>query len=246
MIFINSHYIKRIVLLESLMREYAKDKNPTIVNRISSSVTGKNELDFLSLQFADMIMDIEVHVATLLSTRNELKNTKLLADEMNALANKDGLTGVRNKTAYDNEVQRLEWHIADNRKDFCIAMIDLNFLKKINDTYGHEQGDSAIKKLCTLICTTFKSSHVFRIGGDEFVVIMEKEDYEHAEELVQKFNDQLYALAKDDSLKPWEQVSAAIGYAFFEDWDTCVLDVFRRADKNMYIRKREMKAERNV
>ena len=123
-------------------------------------------------------------------------------------------------------------------------MVDLNFLKKINDNYGHEQGDAAIKKLCHIICHTFKHSPVFRIGGDEFAIVLEKEDFENIENLVQKFNAQLDLLSKDENLQYWEYVSAALGYALFRPNDTCVADVFRRADQNMYERKKQMKAER--
>ena len=243
--FINSRYINRIVCLESQMREFAREKNPEMIRVIRKTVKGRDEIDFLSIEFADMIMELEVYMNNLLSTRKELKDTKMLADEMNALANKDALTGVRNKTAYDNEVRRLEWHIADGRKDFCIAMIDLNFLKVINDNFGHERGDAAIKKLCSVICNVFKNSHVFRIGGDEFVVIMENDDYKQGEGLVQVFNTEITGLYSDNTLDPWEKVSAAIGYAFFEDSDESVSDVFRRADKNMYEHKKAMKAIRN-
>lgn len=154
---------------------------------------------------------------------------------------KDALTGVRNKTAYDSEARRLEWGIADGKREFGLAMVDLNYLKRINDTFGHEHGDMAIKKLCYIICHVFKHSPVFRIGGDEFVIVLEKEDYFDIKHLVKRFNSQIETLVSDSNLEPWEQVSAAIGYALYEPSDICVADVFRRADKNMYDRKNEMR-----
>lgn len=244
MLFINNRYIKKIALLESQMREFAKEKNPAIAKRIQLEVKGRNEIAFLSRQFADLILEMDEYINNLLSARKELKDTKRIADEMNALAKKDALTGVRNKTAYDSEARRLEWKIADGKKDFGLAMVDLNFLKRINDTYGHEQGDIAIKKLCSIICNIFKHSPVFRIGGDEFVVILEKDDLAGIEHLVQQFNAKIELLSKDENLEPWEQVSAAIGCAFFESRDTSVADVFRRADQEMYKRKKQMKGER--
>ena len=244
MVFINYHYLKRIVHLEAQMREFGKEKNPAIANRIKEEVKGKNEITSLCDEFANLILELEKSLENLFSARKELIDTKILADEMNALAKKDALTGVRNKTAYDSEARRLEWKIADGKCDFAIAMIDLNFLKRINDNYGHEQGDIAIKKLCRIICHTFKHSPVFRIGGDEFVAILENEDLSNAEHLLKMFNSQIESISAEKNLDPWEQISAAIGIARFESGDSRVADVFRRADKNMYERKKEMKAQR--
>ncbi len=242
--FINTKYIKKIVVLESRMREFANEKNPSIAKRIQDEARGQNEISSLSRQFASLILELEEYMKNLLSTKKELNDTKILADEMNALAKKDALTGIRNKTAYDSEARRLEWKIADGETNFGIVMIDLNFLKRINDTYGHEQGDIAIKKLCIIICDIFKHSPVFRIGGDEFAVILENNDLENIDLLAAKFNSKIKLLAQDETLEPWEQVSAAIGWAVYNSSDKNLADVFRRADKNMYERKKEMKAQR--
>ena len=90
-------------------------------------------------------------------------------------------------------------------------MIDLNFLKVINDTYGHECGNAAIKRLCKLVCKIFAHSPVFRIGGDEFAVILRGSDYENIEKLVAEFNESTEIMEADDSLQPWEKISAALG-----------------------------------
>ena len=166
---------------------------------------------------------------------------------MDALANRDSLTGVRNKTAYDNEVRRLEWKVAEGKAVFAIAMIDLNFLKQINDNFGHEHGNAAIKKLCSLVCQIFKHSPVFRIGGDEFVVILEREDYKNLNDLRMSFNIQIEVISKNPDYEPWERISAALGIAVFDrSIDSSVQNVFDRADKAMYTRKKEMKAVREA
>ncbi len=244
MILLNHNFIKGIIKLEAQMREFANEKDPTIAERIKEGTKGKNEIALLSRQFADLILELQNYMRKLLSTKNELKDTQILADQLNALANKDALTGVRNKTAYDKEVRRLEAQIAAGKKEFGIVMVDLNFLKRTNDTYGHEKGNEAIKTLCHVICHVFKHSPVFRIGGDEFVAVLENDDYKNANELVMKFNATLDQMAGDKELKAWEKVQAAIAYAVFESHDKCVEDVFRRADLKMYQRKKEMKGLR--
>ena len=245
MVFISRRYINKIENLESRMWEFAREKDPTIAKRILSEVNGNNEIASLSRQFADLILELDQYMRRLISAKKELDDTRQLADEMNALAKKDALTGVRNKTAYDSEAQRLDSQIAEGKKDFGIAMIDLNFLKRINDNYGHQQGNQAIKNLCRVICDVFKHSPVFRVGGDEFVIILENSDLQNIQSLEEEFNSRLEAFSKDESLEPWENVSAAIGYAIYEANDSSVADVFRRADIKMYERKSQMKASRN-
>ena len=242
---INILYIKKIINLEADIREYTAEKNPEIVKRIEENSKGRDEISSLSRQFASMIVELEKYMQNLRKTSAELVDTRKLADKMNTLANKDSLTGVRNKTAYDNELKRLEWKLMDGNKEFGFAMIDLNFLKKTNDTYGHEHGNDAIRKLCYIVCHVFEHSPVFRFGGDEFVVILERADYQNVEALVQEFNSQIEKGSLNEGLEPWERVSAAIGYALYdEDIDKSVSDVFNRADNAMYAHKKMMKATR--
>ncbi len=66
-------------------------------------------------------------------------------EHANELANANALTGVRNKRSYYLEIQKLEEKRKKEESDFAIAIIDLNYLKQINDRYGHEMGDLAIR-----------------------------------------------------------------------------------------------------
>ena len=125
-------------------------------------------------------------------------------------------------------------------------MVDLNFLKRINDTYGHEQGNIAIQKLCHMLKEIFQNSPIFRIGGDEFVIILEGKDFLIADELIDEFNNELEKIAADETLDPWEKISASVGIAVYDKLsDSSAANVFKRADKAMYIRKRAMKATRD-
>ena len=114
---------------------------------------------------------------------------------------------------------------------------DINDLKLVNDIKGHS-GDQCICRSCKLICDIFKRSPVFRIGGDEFAVILEMEDYENRHELIEKINRQT---------KECEEATGstiAVGIAdFIKGKDKSVLEVFGRADNMMYEKKNEMKSK---
>ena len=189
-----------------------------------------NEIEGLSKAILKMADDIVEYVDVIVSTEHK-------AEELGELAVKDSLTGVRNKTAYDSVVRDLE---ELRERDYGVVMIDLNYLKKINDTFGHDKGDVAIMKLCWAICEVFAHSPVFRTGGDEFVVILKGHDYDHIEELEKKFYE---TLKNGQTDKPEECISAALGYALFEvGRDHSYQDVFKRADSAMYKAKVAMKA----
>ena len=135
--------------------------------------------------------------------------------------------------------------IADGQTKIGLAMIDLNYLKKINDTYGHDKGNVSLITLCQIVCHVFDHSPVFRIGGDEFAVVLRGHDLEHIDELVEEFNQKLKELQDNEELKYWEKISAAIGYAVYDpaldsDFDA----LFKRADDAMYKNKEAMKAAR--
>ena len=182
------------------------------------------------------------------SLNQQIRNLVQVSDELNQtqkLVIKDGLTGIRNKLGYAQEVQRLEEELAQGSTKFGIVMIDMNYLKRINDEYGHEKGDIALKLTSGLICNVFVHSPVFRYGGDEFVVVLRDNDYEKIEELKQQFEAKIEELSQNEDLPPWERISASLGYALYDGTvDRDAEDVFRRADKAMYDRKVEMKTLR--
>lgn len=205
-----------------------------------------------SHQIAEGNLDVELEETTSQDEVGELtrafqKTVSYLKHYMNyihSLAYRDGLTGLRNKTAYDSAMERIEADMELGVAKYALAMIDLNFLKKINDTYGHEHGNDYLLKLCQMLKDTFRDSGVFRIGGDEFLVLIEDQEYEQRDELIQRLRDNIAVEQEKDS-EPWEKVSAAIGVAVYDaETDKSAKDVFDRADALMYENKLAMKAQR--
>jgi diguanylate cyclase (GGDEF)-like protein len=155
-------------------------------------------------------------------------------------ANIDSMTGVRNKHAYLEYETRLEYTIKETEEPkFAISIIDINDLKYVNDNMGHQAGDKWIREACRIVCTTFKHSPVFRVGGDEFCVISQGDDYENLEELVQVIRDHNKEAVASGG------VVIACGTAKYSKGDA-VADVYKRADDAMYANKVELKEGREV
>ena len=204
-----------------------------------------DEIESLAHSMVRMEKDINDQLSQLVKRRNELIAARIKEMKMDLIANVDALTRVRNKRAYDQAAQRLNLEIQTGSARFGIAMADLNNLKMLNDTYGHDKGDIGIKNLCGIACSVFKHSPVYRIGGDEFVIVLEGEDLAHIDELIELLNERIMQKQSDDSLQPWEKTSAAVGCAFYiPGQDKCVEDVFKRADALMYEHKKKLKAGR--
>lgn len=154
------------------------------------------------------------------------------------MANKDSLTGVKNKRAYAQAEAELDDYIAKcTQPPFAIVVCDINGLKEVNDTKGHNAGDAFIRNACSIICNIFKHSPVFRIGGDEFAVIMKGSDYDERTHLMAELNKVLEANKHNG------MVILAAGISDFDpDMDMRVQDVFERADNLMYDNKKKCKA----
>ena len=178
------------------------------------------------------------------SFRQLTGHLKVYINDLNSRANRDALTSVRNKGAYDIFAQKLQERLDDGAEDaqeFALCMFDCNDLKAINDRYGHDKGDLYLKAACALICRVFQHSPVFRIGGDEFIIVLQNSDFTAREELLRRFDSEA-AATRAALLSEWERVSVAKGVAVFDPaLDHSVDDVFRRADAGMYQDKKQMK-----
>ncbi len=153
------------------------------------------------------------------------------------IAYKDPLTGVKNKLAYLEAQKSIEARIIDGKMNsFGVVVFDVNGLKRVNDTQGHDAGDEYIQGACRIICQQFKHSPVFRIGGDEFVVILEGEDYENRVQLVEIFDKRI----EDNQTNGQIIISCGLD-EYNSQNDSSYNDVFKRADQKMYERKKRLK-----
>lgn len=196
----------------------------------------------------DLNYDRDDEVGRLTNTFKRLSgHMKDHISDLNKRAYVDALTSVRNKGAYTTYIEDMQKRMDEGGSQemaFAVGVFDCDNLKRINDRYGHEKGDVYLKTASRLICHVFQHSPVFRIGGDEFSVILQNADYENREVLVEQFKAgmaEISASAKHE----WEEAHIAMGIAVYDSQrDRSVNDVIRRADQSMYENKRGRKAGR--
>ena len=216
-----------LFLVYFLVRRYVKPLSD-LNSAIEDVEKGKTKLDLKPKRNDEIgkLTESFSHMVSTLADKNKM---------ITAMAFLDGLTGVKNKNAHRETVKRLDKQIEEGTAKFAVVMLDVNNLKMINDNLGHEGGDKVIVGSCYALCKGFSHSPVYRIGGDEFVAIVEGEDYENRQEIYDK-------LRKNEIEVKNKKYDFSVGMATYEPGvDKCFNDVFTRADQEMYLNKKARK-----
>ena len=178
--------------------------------------------------------------------RTAVEHLKQYADDMEILAYQDALTRVKNVAAYRIEQSALNETIEKGHACFAVLMLDLNYLKQTNDRYGHSAGDILLMRLASVICRTFPLSAVYRIGGDEFTVVLKDTEYECREAKLTELEQRIRA-NNEQAQEEYMRISVAWGMAEYEkDQDRSFEEVYRKADRSMYQMKQRMHEQKDA
>lgn len=158
--------------------------------------------------------------------------------------NSDLLTGVRNIAAYTDMIIELSAQMnSGERTEFAVIECDLNNLKFINDTYGHDFGDIYINNCCNILIDVFRKQPIYRIDGDEFIIILKDDGYINREILFNKLKERVRKAETIVDLSHGK-TSFAIGFVEYNpETDTSVGELIKRAKQSMYSNKRLVKFE---
>jgi len=164
-------------------------------------------------------------------------------EEAEQRASRDALTGLDNRQGVESKAQR---RIAAQQR-FCVAMLDLNGFKQINDLYGHEAGDDLLRQFSAELRSTSRAADVLgRWGGDEFIVVLDGAlaDAQARVQRIQEWVLGSYTIQKvSDESKI--DMSAALGLAEWQPGET-FKEVVARADALMYQEKKRLAQERKT
>lgn len=200
-----------------------------------------DEIEELYYDFMSVMKESLYYMTNLNRARNNLQEQEEKLGQISETAYKDALTRVGNQAAFNKVSDVLTKALSEKRAEFAIVMVDLNNLKYVNDTFGHKYGDMYIKGCCNIICNVYKRSPVYRIGGDEFVVVLRNEDYMSRLLRITKIKEAFKASYGNQDKEPWERFSASVGMADSEPTDDTVDQVLKRADAAMYESKMRFK-----
>ena len=171
------------------------------------------------------------------SIRKEQQQARELEKASN-LAHLDSLTKCLNYLAFQEARDELSLRIKNGENNFAILMCDLNDLKNINDDEGHLVGDEFLIKTADTLRSIFQNSKVYRIGGDEFFVVLENEDFNNRYSLLDVLKNRSKENIKNDA------PVIAVGLAELGDDITDFISLFMKADQRMYEHKKQLKQEK--
>lgn len=161
----------------------------------------------------------------------EKLSKKLEESEAKALV--DSLTNVLNRNAYNLKIGQMFHEYKRYKEEWALLVLDIDHFKAFNDKYGHKTGDKVLKSVAATITNSIRvSDHIFRYGGEEFVVILSRINKASTTNLAEKIRKEIerdYFVDGDNKLK----VTMSIGAAIIGENDT-ETSLFERADKALY------------
>ncbi len=208
------------------------------------------EVGYVVMKNCDYLMDTQMLFEVLNAFQETMENMyqRMILSKMNQelslLYICDSLTGLYNRMAYSRLAVPLFEKCRESGKLLLILFIDMDRLKYINDTFGHDMGNIAIKAIAGTVqkCCP-KGAIAMRYGGDEFVVLVPDYNEKKAEALVKKITAQISR--QSELLNTGFPIEASIGYAITSKKNTMNLnDYINLADERMYAVKKAKKAER--
>lgn len=199
-------YVMIAVLILKPIRLYIN----SIENNDSLEITGAYEFRYLAITYNNIY---EMAAAQHNMLRKKAEN--------------DALTGLLNRASFE----QMKTRFCDISQPFALLLIDVDVFKSINDNYGHEMGDKALIKVANLLKENFRSTdHVFRIGGDEFAVMMTPVQPDNQTIISEKIDNINHTLQNPTGDFP--KYSLSVGIAFSDNGYND--ELFRQADQALY------------
>jgi len=186
----------------------------------------KLKMQKLYFIFAGMISLIFILVSIIIYffiKKLNLKDKKLLNQ-----INIDSLTNIYNRHKFNKDMDNFIFSKRD--ENIYLMMLDIDFFKNINDTYGHATGDLVLEKLCTTVTNTIRENDIFyRIGGEEFAIISSFNNNENEMIFAKKINQ----IIRNQKFSKIEQVTVSIGFTKLIKGES-FLSFYERCDKALY------------
>jgi len=160
-------------------------------------------------------------------------------EEIHRLVTTDGLTGLPNRRAFEEALQREFSRASRYKRPLSLLMIDIDFFKRVNDTLGHLAGDAALRQVGALLRSNLRRDDLAaRLGGEEFAVLLPEIDRSGAAIAAEKLRRLVESRPILYDTQRWP-LTVSLGVASRAVTDTEAIEVVRRADDMLYAAKRE-------
>jgi len=218
---IGKDYINEVNLMKDL-----KHLHNNFHNLIEIAESYRKNKKFKDLYF--MILNIQ-NIMIWIGNEFLYLNTKFIKLEMSI----DPLTGAFNRRSFETIIQKLLEISQITDAPITLAMADLDYFKKINDTFGHLAGDEALKHFVNIIKRNLrKSDYVFRIGGEEFLILLPNTELKDAVEIVERIRKDL----EENSLHyDGKEIKITASFGLAEvDKEKYINEIIKKADEKLY------------
>lgn len=200
-----------------------------------------NEVGLLAARFTEMaarIRDSQENLEKIVEERTKaLEHANASLMEMSLL---DGLTGIHNRRSFDRSIARVFEDARAGLGTFCVMMIDIDFFKLYNDSYGHAEGDLVLTRIAMALAEHIRAEdRVFRYGGEEFVVIFNHADTEIAGNLAEHLMRVIAELRIPHHNSPYGFITISAGIEEFSARAETPEQVVRGADEKLYRAKNQ-------
>jgi len=218
----NSNNINYVCIPFTINDEYA----------LVLSITTKEEAE------VSKINSLIPSIKNYLEAAKPVIESRILTDKLRETSLRDGMTGLYNRRFLEEFIDTFMKQAKRLNETYAILMLDVDFFKSVNDTFGHDVGDRVIKELAKVLQENIRESDLaIRYGGEEFVILLHNADKDGALQVAQKIHDAFGDLIFEVGVGEIMQKTISIGIAFFpEDGDT-IWKCIKYADTALYVAK---------
>ena len=222
---------------------FSKSERPTPKERIKPVITRLRKKDGTEIWveiYSRVVFDEKDDDIYYLGITRDITERRKAEEQLKHLATHDSLTGLYSRRIFEEQMKILS---KERDTSFGIIIIDIDGLKYINDTLGHQQGDKLLIEFSKILSRAFRPSDVVaRIGGDEFAVLINKTDEEMITSLAERLRNKINEY--NEGLKGHKNpLSISLGYAIKDSSPKTVEQAFKEADEALFREKIPKKRE---
>ena len=212
-------------------------------NRVETTNLRSNNALIHCEWFNSALTDGDGKVVSIMSLVQDVSERVQMVEQMRELAEHDSLTGLLNRSAFRLQMERALRRARNTQELVALLFIDLDGFKQVNDTLGHGAGDEVLREVARRVTRSVRAADIVaRIGGDEFVVLLETPATAAvADEISSRILGALsaeYSFDTEADTAAMPKVGASIGVAMYTPQESHVDSLFKRADAAMYNAKR--------